>query len=85
MARIHFNLKMFDTVSIDHFRGLESFWSVPAAEETAINGEWIPANGSEMLELLLQSQIGTLPLIAEDLGIITRKWTTSGRHLTCRE
>lgn len=72
MARIHFNLAMFDTVRIDHFRGLESFWSVPAAEETAINGAWIPAHGSEMLELL-RTQIGTLPLIAEDLGIITRE------------
>ncbi len=72
MARIHFNLGMFDTVRIDHFRGLESFWSVPAAEETAINGAWVPAHGSEMLELL-RTQIGTLPLIAEDLGIITRE------------
>ncbi|GAP70934.1 4-alpha-glucanotransferase [Bacteroidales bacterium 6E] len=70
MARIHFNLRMFDLVRIDHFRGLESFWAIPAGSENAISGEWLPAYGHEMLSLL-KSQIGDLPLIAEDLGIIT--------------
>ncbi len=70
MARMHFNLHMFNYVRIDHFRGLESFWSVPVGEETAINGTWVKAKGFEMLSLL-QSQIGNLPIIAEDLGIIT--------------
>ncbi|QIA08617.1 4-alpha-glucanotransferase [Draconibacterium halophilum] len=70
MARLHFNLNMFDLVRIDHFRGLESFWAVPADEETAINGKWVPAHGYEMLSLI-KSQIGILPFIAEDLGIIT--------------
>lgn len=70
MARLHFNLNMFNQVRIDHFRGLESYWSIPADEETAINGKWIPANGHEMLSLI-KSQIGELPFIAEDLGIIT--------------
>ncbi len=72
IARLHFNLNLFNYARIDHFRGLESFWSVPATEKTAINGKWIPANGREMLSLL-QSQIGTLPIIAEDLGIITQE------------
>lgn len=70
MARLHFNLRMFDKVRIDHFRGLESYWSIPANEETAINGRWVPAHGFEMLNLL-KDQIGELPLVAEDLGIIT--------------
>lgn len=70
LARIHFNLRMFDEVRIDHFRGLEAFWSVPAGEETAIRGEWIPARGAEMLEIL-RRQLGSFPLIAEDLGLIT--------------
>uniref|UniRef100_UPI003216D6AC 4-alpha-glucanotransferase n=1 Tax=uncultured Draconibacterium sp. TaxID=1573823 RepID=UPI003216D6AC len=70
MARLHFNLNMFNLVRIDHFRGLESYWSVPAAEETAINGKWVPAFGHEMLSLI-KSQIGYLPFIAEDLGTIT--------------
>ncbi len=70
MARLHFNLRMFDLVRIDHFRGLESFWAIPAGEKTAINGSWMKANGDELLELL-QQQIGTLPIVAEDLGLIT--------------
>lgn len=70
MARLHFNLNMFNRVRIDHFRGLESYWSIPAGEKTAINGRWVPAHGYEMLDLL-RSQIGDLPFIAEDLGIIT--------------
>ncbi len=70
LARIHFNLSMFDQVRIDHFRGLEAFWSVPAGEETAIHGEWVAAQGAEMLGIL-RKQLGDFPLIAEDLGIIT--------------
>ena len=72
IARLHFNLGMFDLVRIDHFRGLESFWAVPYTEKTAINGKWLKANGDAMLAIL-QSQIGTLPIIAEDLGTITEE------------
>ena len=70
MARLHFNLRLFDLVRIDHFRGLESFWAVPAGEKTAIKGSWLKARGDEMLQLL-QRQIGDLPIVAEDLGLIT--------------
>lgn len=70
LARIHFNLRMFDQVRVDHFRGLESFWSIPAEEETAIIGEWLPAKGHELFRKL-KEQLGTLEVIAEDLGIIT--------------
>ncbi|MEZ5105952.1 MAG: 4-alpha-glucanotransferase [Draconibacterium sp.] len=70
MARLYFNLNFFNLVRIDHFRGLESYWAVPAKEKTAINGMWVLAHGGEMLAKL-QSQLGELPLIAEDLGIIT--------------
>ncbi|MBN1925972.1 MAG: 4-alpha-glucanotransferase [Prolixibacteraceae bacterium] len=70
IARINFNLHMFNYVRIDHFRGLESFWAVPSEAENAINGIWMPAGGYEML-YLLRCQRGDLPLIAEDLGIIT--------------
>jgi len=70
MARLHFNLNFFNRIRIDHFRGLESYWSIPAKEETAMNGKWVPAFGKEMLAML-KSQIGEMPLIAEDLGIIT--------------
>ncbi|HCR90152.1 MAG TPA: 4-alpha-glucanotransferase [Prolixibacteraceae bacterium] len=70
VARVHFNLRMFDCVRIDHFRGLESFWAVSATEKTAIIGEWLPANGHELLSML-KNQLGELPVIAEDLGVIT--------------
>ncbi len=70
MARLHFNLNLFDLVRIDHFRGLQAFWSVSADEKTAINGKWIPAKGYEMLKKL-KEQIRELPLVAEDLGVIT--------------
>ncbi len=70
LARLHFNINLFDIVRIDHFRGLESFWSVPAGEKTAINGIWRPAKGFQLLEKF-KSQLEHLPLIAEDLGVIT--------------
>jgi len=61
---------LFDIVRIDHFRGLESAWEIPASEDTAINGQWVLAPG----EALLAAIINALPkicLVAEDLGIIT--------------
>jgi 4-alpha-glucanotransferase len=70
LARIHFNLRMFDQVRVDHFRGLESFWSISAEEETAVIGEWLPAKGHELFRKL-KEQLGTLNIIAEDLGLIT--------------
>jgi 4-alpha-glucanotransferase len=56
-------------IRIDHFRGLEAYWSVPAGEETAINGEWIKAPGYKLFETI-RDQLGSLPIIAEDLGSI---------------
>ena len=70
LARLHFNLRMFDRVRIDHFRGLESFWAIPAKEKTAINGTWVPAHGHKLLNRL-KGHLGELLFIAEDLGIIT--------------
>lgn len=70
LARMHFNLRMFDQVRVDHFRGLESFWAVAAEEETAIIGEWLPAKGHELFRKL-KEQSGHLNIIAEDLGVIT--------------
>lgn len=70
IARIYFNLHLFNLVRIDHFRGLESFWAIPADSETAINGKWLPANGMELFNKL-KSQMSELPIVAEDLGVIT--------------
>ncbi len=70
ISRLKFNLNMFNLVRIDHFRGLESYWSVPAGEKTAVNGKWVPAKGFELLAKF-RYIYGSLPFIAEDLGVIT--------------
>ncbi|MFC1688358.1 4-alpha-glucanotransferase [Pseudomonadota bacterium] len=59
-----------DLVRIDHFRGFESFWSVPYGSETARNGEWVPGPGDALFEAL-NGALGRLPIVAEDLGVIT--------------
>jgi 4-alpha-glucanotransferase len=70
ISRIKHNLELYDYVRIDHFRGFESYWSVPANATTAINGSWRKAPGSELFQKL-KSELPHLPIIAEDLGIIT--------------
>ncbi len=70
LARLHFNLRMFDLVRVDHFRGLESFWAIGADEDTAVVGNWLPAKGHELFRKL-KEHLGNLNVIAEDLGIIT--------------
>jgi len=70
MARLRFNINMFNLVRIDHFRGLESYWSVPSGEKTAINGKWEAAKGYQLL-MKFRHEFGSLPFIAEDLGLIT--------------
>jgi 4-alpha-glucanotransferase len=57
-------------VRIDHFRGFEAFWSVPNGSETARNGAWEPGPGDALFKALRQS-LGSLPIVAEDLGVIT--------------
>jgi 4-alpha-glucanotransferase len=61
---------MVDIVRIDHFRGFAAYWEVPAAEETAINGRWVPGPGAALFEAV-QAKLGRIPIIAEDLGLIT--------------
>jgi 4-alpha-glucanotransferase len=68
--RVRRACQLYDIVRLDHFRGFESYWSIPAKEETAINGTWIKAPGLELFRAL-EAAIGPLPLVAEDLGMIT--------------
>jgi len=68
--RIKHNLELYDCSRIDHFRGFESFWAIDAQSETAINGVWESAPGSRFFNLL-SKQCPNLPIIAEDLGVIT--------------
>ncbi|HIE11416.1 MAG TPA: 4-alpha-glucanotransferase [Kiritimatiellae bacterium] len=70
IQRMRRMLHLVDIVRIDHFRGFQAYWEVPAAEKTAINGRWVPGPGAELFDVLLQ-ELGRLPIIAEDLGIIT--------------
>jgi 4-alpha-glucanotransferase len=59
-----------DIIRLDHFRGFEKYWEVPATDTTAINGRWVPGPGAKFFEAV-QTALGTLPIIAEDLGMIT--------------
>ncbi len=61
---------LVDIVRIDHFRGFEAYWAIPSEEETAIHGQWMPGPGAELF-MRVQTERGELPVIAEDLGIIT--------------
>lgn len=63
-------LDYVDAVRIDHFRGFESYWTIPFGEPTAINGEWTEAPGEQLFRQL-RADLGDLPVIAEDLGVIT--------------
>jgi len=70
--RVARQLEMFDIIRVDHFRGFEAYWEIPADEETAINGSWVKAPGAALFTAL-QEHFGPLPLVAEDLGIITEE------------
>ncbi|MEJ2761407.1 MAG: 4-alpha-glucanotransferase [Gammaproteobacteria bacterium] len=68
--RIRTQLVLFDLIRLDHFRGLEAVWEVPAEAETAEEGEWRHVPGRDLLETLHRA-CGGLPFVAEDLGTIT--------------
>jgi 4-alpha-glucanotransferase len=70
VARLRATLGQVDLVRLDHFRGFEAYWEVPAGMPTAEVGRWAPAPGAELIETLRQA-LGGLPLVAEDLGLIT--------------
>lgn len=68
--RFAHTLQMFDLIRVDHFRGFAGYWAVPAGEPTAVNGSWQPALGDELFTNL-QQEFGEMPIVAEDLGVIT--------------
>ncbi len=70
IERMHTQLELFDWVRIDHFRGFEAYWEIPAEADTAVEGRWVEAPG-EALMTAIYEHFGALPLIAENLGIIT--------------
>ena len=70
IERIRAILKTVDIVRIDHFRGFSGYWEIPAGNPTAEVGRWVPGPGSALFNAI-QAALGELPIIAEDLGVIT--------------
>jgi 4-alpha-glucanotransferase len=70
VGRMRSALRLYDIVRIDHFRGFEAYWEVDASETTAIHGRWIKGPGRDLFSVL-REELGELPVIAENLGVIT--------------
>ena len=70
ILRLRESLKMYDTVRIDHFRGFDSYWAVPAEHQNAKGGAWKNGPGMDLFNAI-KNALGTLPIIAEDLGFLT--------------
>jgi 4-alpha-glucanotransferase len=70
VARLRATLEQVDLIRLDHFRGFEAYWAIPAGLPNARRGQWIKGPGADLMETLRQA-LGSLPLIAEDLGLIT--------------
>ena len=79
IQRMEHTLNLFDIARIDHFRGLVSYWEIPADEKTAVNGRWVKAPAEDFFSAIL-SRFSVLPIIAEDLGIITPDVKELMRH-----
>jgi 4-alpha-glucanotransferase len=70
VSRMRAAFELFDLVRLDHFRGFEAYWAVPAGEQTAQNGQWIAGPGADLFRAL-EAALGKLPVVAENLGVIT--------------
>lgn len=70
IARVRAMMQQFDFLRIDHFRGFEAYWAVPGGDTTAERGEWVKAPGDKLFAAL-QAALGDLPVLAENLGVIT--------------
>jgi glycogen operon protein len=70
IRRLRAMFALVDVVRIDHFRGFEAFWEVPGDDTTAINGRWVKAPGEALFTAITQA-LGPLPIVAENLGVIT--------------
>ena len=70
IERFRMTFRQVDIVRVDHFRGFEAYWEVPAGEDTAINGQWVEGPGADLFHAV-EEELGKPPIIAEDLGVIT--------------
>jgi len=69
--RISNMLNFVDIIRIDHFRGFEAYWEIPGKAKTAVKGKWVKAPGEKLFNTL-KKYLGELPILAEDLGVITK-------------
>ncbi len=72
LERIKAVLQQVDIVRLDHFRGFEAYWEIPYGNETAVEGRWVKAPGKDFFRVI-KEKLGDLPIIAEDLGVITKE------------
>ena len=72
IERLRAAFKLYDILRLDHFRGFEAYWAVPAGEATAINGKWVEGPGEEFFAAI-EAALGPLPIVAENLGVITEE------------
>ena len=79
LERMGHNLRLYDVVRIDHFRGLVAYWEVPAYEKNAINGRWVEAPVWDFLKTITE-RFPNAPIVAEDLGVITPDVVEVIRH-----
>jgi len=70
IERMRAAFRMYDLVRIDHFRGFEAYWEVPGDAQTAVDGRWAPGPGAALFDAI-QGALGPLPIVAENLGLIT--------------
>lgn len=69
--RVGSTMQLHDAVRIDHFRGFSEYWEIPAGERTAVNGKWVNGPGIDLFTAM-EKELGALPVVAEDLGLITQ-------------
>ncbi len=79
IRRTAHNLELYDFVRVDHFRGFVGYWEIPASEQNAINGRWVEAPAWDFFDRIT-SEFSRLPIIAEDLGVITPDVVQVIRH-----
>ena len=70
VSRLRGSFELFDIIRLDHFRGFEAYWEVPAGEATAMHGRWVKGPGARLFEAI-ERELGELPIVAENLGVIT--------------
>ncbi len=70
LNRFRATFEMVDMIRLDHFRGFEAYWEIPASEPTAVHGRWVKGPGAELFRAA-KAKLGELPLVAENLGVIT--------------